>query len=172
MRGARTRNGVRPPLAGLALLGASLLGGCAEMHHGFEAVARTTRGPASAAAAPVDAAEAGGPRVVTAAPRAGPVRVAAIPSPRDIFDFHHARARPDDWRQPFLIDPNDGPLAADVRRSAAELRAYRAGMKAGTETAKRRCGETEVAAAKPGCAGLPAKGAAASPPPRTAAQGD
>lgn len=83
-------------------------------------------------------------------------QVAAIPSPRQIFDFHPAGASADAWREPFVIDPNDGPLAADVRRTAAELKAFMAASKAdpqgGLKSAGgRRCGETDVATAKPGC---------------------
>ncbi len=113
------------------------------------------------------------------------VTASAVPSPRQIFDFHPAGSRPDSWRQPFVIDTNDGPLAADVRRSSAELRSFLADQKAGdgpprrggrrggrrgrrapTGTArKRRCGEMDVAAGKPGC-GVPrprAATAAATP---------
>ena len=83
---------------------------------------------------------------------------AATPSPREIFDFHPAGARADAWRQPFVIDPNDGPLAADVRRSAAELKAFMAMPKADPKAdprlaARHRCGETDVATAAPGCKG-------------------
>jgi hypothetical protein len=87
-----------------------------------------------------------------------------VPTPQQIFDFHPPGAKPDSWRQPFVIDTSDGPLAADVRRSSAELEAYRTdtaraartdtakpdGVPAGT--ARLRCGEAEVATGKPGCA--------------------
>ena len=97
--------------------------------------------------------------------------VAALPTPQQIFDFHPAGSRPDAWRQPFVIDPNDGPLAKDVRRSADELKAFLALPKADPKAdprlaARHRCGETDIAAAKPGCAG-PAT--AAAPPAGTPA---
>ena len=49
-------------------------------------------------------------------------RIAALPTPSEIFDFHPAGSKPDSWRQPFIIDPNDGPLAGYVRRMDAELK--------------------------------------------------
>lgn len=84
--------------------------------------------------------------------------IAALPTPQQIFDFHPAGSRPDAWRQPFIIDPNDGPLAKDVRRSAEELKAFLALPKADPKAdarlaARHRCGETDIATAKPGCAG-------------------
>ena len=89
-------------------------------------------------------------------PSVAGVPVAALPTPRQIFDFHPPGARADTWREPFVIDANDGPLAADVRRTAAELKAFlaqsRGDAKAGLRpVAARRCGETDVATAKPGC---------------------
>lgn len=97
---------------------------------------------------------------------AGPT-TAATPSPQQIFDFHPAGSSADAWRQPFVIDPNDGPLAGEVRRSAAELKAFLALPKMGSkvdprQATRHRCGETDIAAAKPGCAG-PAATAATSP---------
>jgi hypothetical protein len=91
----------------------------------------------------------------------------ATPAPQQIFDFHPAGSRADAWRQPFIIDPNDGPLAADVRRSAAELKAFLALPKVDPKTdlrtaARHRCGETDIATAKPGCAATPAE----TPTPR------
>lgn len=91
---------------------------------------------------------------------AGPV--AGTPSPRRIFDFHPPGSGADTWRQPFVIDPNDGPLAGEVRKSTAELRAYLAAAKRHPEgnpqvASPRRCGETDVAAHRAGCVG-PAAG--------------
>ena len=45
----------------------------------------------------------------------------ALPTPSQIFDFHPPGSKPDSWRAPFIIDPNDGPLAGYVRRMDAEL---------------------------------------------------
>ena len=172
---------LRPALA--LTLAAALLGGCADVHRGVEAVGRVGAPPA----APVAEAEAlpsgrpdiktvrrpGAPRAPAAdtgaaQPVAAPVSEAAVPSPQQIFDFHPAGARPDSWRQPFVIDTSDGPLAADVRRSTAELKAYRAdtGRAAKTDTAaagavRKPCSEMDVAAAKPGC---PAPRPAEAPP--------
>ena len=87
-----------------------------------------------------------------------PTHFAAVPSPREIFDFHPAGAKADTFREAFVIDPNDGPLSADVRRSAAELKAYNEHLAIGTDVAvKKRCGENDVAAAKPGCVAPTAK---------------
>ena len=118
------------------------------------------------------AAESGGAPAVVAS---------AVPSPRQIFDFHPAGSRPDSWRQPFVIDTNDGPLAADVRRSSAELKSFLADQKAGrarstigtakvdggpTGTTRKRCSEMDVADAKPGC-GVPRAADAAPAKPAT-----
>ena len=94
------------------------------------------------------------PSAASAADEVAEAPLSAVPAPRQIFDFHPTGAKPDDWRQPFIIDPNDGPLAADVRRSSAELRSYRAATDHGqTSAVARRCGENAVATATPGCAG-------------------
>lgn len=179
----------------LATLASTLLAGCAEMHHGVEAVGRI--GPSAAPTAEAEAAPPSRPDVRTVRPRGTP-RVAAsegsaaasqaapasaVPSPHEIFDFHPAGSRPDGWRQPFVIDAGDGPLAADVRRSAAELKAFLADAKAGAARtagtgvtgrpapdgvgpraglARKVCGEMDVAAARPGC-GVPRAPAAAAP---------
>ena len=45
-----------------------------------------------------------------------------IPRADQIFDFHPAGSKPDTWRQPFIIDPNDGPLAAYQRQTAQVLK--------------------------------------------------
>ncbi len=45
-----------------------------------------------------------------------------IPRADEIFDFHPAGSKADAWRQPFIIDPNDGPLAAYQRQTAKTLR--------------------------------------------------
>ena len=191
----------RPALAIALALASAPLAGCAEMHRGVEAVGRVGSAAAPAAEAPAaeaDAAPLSRPGIRTVRPRGAPrapavdaaeapaaavptVLASAVPSPRQIFEFHPAGARPDSWRQPFVIDTNDGPLAADVRRSAAELRAFLAARKDGdartapaaagkvdgirTGTARKICGEMDVAAGKPGC-GVPrprAATAAATP---------
>ncbi|RYC28859.1 hypothetical protein D3273_27080 [Lichenibacterium minor] len=82
----------------------------------------------------------------------------AVPTPHEIFDFHPAGSAAGSFRQPFIIDPNEGPLAADVRRTAAELTAFNAAMKSGTALASnKRCGEMDIAHDKPGCAGQKSK---------------
>ncbi|MGI3900121.1 MAG: hypothetical protein ACRYGP_05370 [Janthinobacterium lividum] len=89
--------------------------------------------------------------------------LAAVPSPRDIFDFHPAGSKPNTLRDAFIIDPNDGPLAADVRKTAAELKAFNERLATGTAVAtKKRCGEDDFAAAKPGCVGHESKAASAA----------
>ena len=94
------------------------------------------------------------------------VRMAAVPSAREIFDFHPNRSRPDDWRQPFIIDPNDGPLAADVRRTAEELKVFNAGLRSAAKTVVvRSCSETDVAARKRGCVAQAPMGEPPSTPP-------
>lgn len=129
------------------------------------------RNPETALASPDVATPATGssgrPAVKTVRPSASSavderaeVSSSAVPAPRQIFDFHPAGGKPDDWRQPFIIDPNDGPLAADVRRSSAELRSYRAETDHAAKPAvAHRCSETDVATAKPGCAGPAVAGA-------------
>lgn len=50
---------------------------------------------------------------------------------------------------------SDGPLAADVRRSQAELKAYNEQLKVGGAVAVNvRCSESDVAQDKRGCVGL------------------
>ncbi len=56
-----------------------------------------------------------GSRVATAADT-------GLPAPSEIFDFHPRGSKPDTWRQPFVIDPNDGPLAGYGRRVSTDLR--------------------------------------------------
>ncbi|WP_237478752.1 hypothetical protein [Lichenibacterium dinghuense] len=176
------------PVLVLALASA-LLGGCAEVHHGVETVGRIGGAPAGAAVAADDEAPPSRPDIRTVRPRGAPrapssdaasrdpeprpaALASAVPSPHQIFDFHPAGSRPDSWRQPFVIDTNDGPLAADVRRSSAELKSFLADQKAGrarsttgtakvddgpTGTTRKRCSEMDVATAKPGC-GVPRPG--------------
>ena len=161
------RNFIRPALA-LALVSA-LLGGCAEMHRGGEAIGRVGLSPAADEDA--EAALVSVPGIVTARPRAPasdtsaveprerPTVVAsAVPTPREIFDFHPAGSAVGSFRQPFIIDPNEGPLTADVRRTEAELTAFNAAMKASTAlTSNKRCGEMDIAHDKSGCAGQKSK---------------
>ena len=139
---------------------ASLLASCAEMHHGFQAVTRSTQSPIDAADEPVTrATKTPSAQTSQIGPDESFARVAAVPTPRQIFDFHPAGSGPDGWRQPFIIDLNDGPLASDVRRSAAELKAYNAGVRTfAQEVAHRPCSETDVASAKPGCVARAPKG--------------
>jgi hypothetical protein len=155
----------------LGLTGAATsLSGCAEMHHGFQTVARSTTSSAAAdePAAPRARVSA---RIVTPPPDSDVpvVRMAAVPSPREIFDFHPNGSHPDHWRQPFIIDPNDGPLAADVRKTAEELRVFNAGLRsAGKTVVVQSCSETDVAAQKRGCV---AQAPVGEPPSTPAAAG-
>ena len=154
------------------------LGGCTLQEQRPLALSQPEARPAMVAASPA--------RVKTVRPAAGRddddeavpsvagVPVAALPTPRQIFDFHPPGAPADTWRQPFVIDVNDGPLAADVRKTAAELKAFLATSRGETKVGLRpvgvrRCGETDVATAKPGCsapalAKPPARAADTSPP--------
>lgn len=165
------------PAVALALVA---LGGCTLQGEPplalSQPVARPAAVAASPASAPVRTVRATAPRDDDeAVPSVAGVPVAALPTPRQIFDFHPPGSNADTWRQPFVIDANDGPLAADVRRTAAELKAFlaqsRGEAKPGLRTvAARRCGETDVATAKPGCtAAAPAKppAKAADPAPPT-----
>ncbi len=153
----------------IALLSA-LLGGCAETHRGVEAVGRVGFSPASAAEATAEPVAR--PDVKTVRPRGSPrapnsdtaaveragastVIASAVPTPQQIFDFHPAGSAPGSFRQPFIIDLNDGPLTADVQRSAKELRDYNDGRKTGTAIAgNKRCSEMDVAHDKQGCVGV------------------
>ena len=84
--------------------------------------------------------------------------VAALPSPKEIFDFHPPGAKPGAYREAFIIDPNDGPLTAYVRRTAAELRAFNAQMKVEPAiTSNKPCGEVDVAKGRVGCDDLAVK---------------
>ena len=142
--------------------GRPLLSGRAGMHRSVDAVVAQNE-PSAPSAKEAERVAATRPDVKTMRPPASdvseaesaptPVRVAsAIPSPRDIFDFHPAGSASSSFRQPFIIDPNDGPLTADVRRTAAELKAFNEQMKTGTAVAARQaCRETVVAAKTPGC---------------------
>ena len=149
------------PTLGLAGV-AGLLSSCAEMHRGFERVGSMAGSPVAETedhlARPAKVA------VKTVRPRAerdAPVVVAdAIPSPREIFEFHSAGADPESWRKPFIIADDDGPLTPLVRKTAADLREYKAGIKA-----------RDVADAKaPACGGLDpeADGSGCIPPARRA----
>ncbi len=150
-----------------ALAAASLAGlamglcGCADIHNGFMALKPTPA--ATAEAAPeVDTtppirtvrtgARKGRPEVQSEADEPA-VRTAALPAPAQIFDFHGAGSGPEDWRTPFVIAENDGPLTSYVRRSASELREFKAGLRArGAPVGDAKlCGEAQVAARTPGC---------------------
>ena len=148
----------RRALAALSLTSmALLLYGCAALHDGFETTAHVVSSPVAVA----DAKEAKPIRLDLKTVRsngnadAPNAEAAAVPSPKEIFDFHPAGSRPDQWRQPFDIDANDGPLTADVRKTAAELKAFNAEVRPGEAVAARkRCGEVDVAQRKPGCGGV------------------
>ncbi len=166
---------VRPVL--VLTLASTLLAGCAETHRGFEAISRV-----GSSAVPVDEAEAmpvarsdvktvrargtaRAPASDTSAaePATLTVVASAVPTPQQIFDFHPPGSAPGSFRQPFIIDPNDGPLRAEVQHSARELSEYLASIKTGTKSAAHeRCSETDVAIAKPGCATPASKAATAA----------
>ncbi len=149
------------------VLASVLFGGCAGMHRGFEAVSQV--GSSTDLTEKAEAAPVAHPGIKTVQPRGAPqvsvsetsaaepgefpaVVASAVPSPKEIFDFHPTGSSPESFRQPFIIDLSDGPLRADVQRSAKELREYMAGVKTDAKPAERkRCSETEVATAKPGC---------------------
>ena len=151
----------------LALSGV-MLSGCAELHRGFEAIGH----PASSArpAEEVDLAPVLVPNVKTVRPRralrpsatdasaaepaTSTIVASAVPTPQQIFDFHPPGSAPGSFRQPFVIDPNDGPLTADVRKTAAELKAFKLAMKSGpVVVGSKPCGEDDVAHGKTGCSG-------------------
>ena len=154
-RGAAAEGGrsTRAPVIGIAVSAILALaaGGCT-LHADRPVALATPDAPASLGhEAAVDATVERPTHADDAA-----VTVAALPTPKQIFDFHPPGAKADTWRQPFIIDPNDGPLASDVRKTAAELKAFLALAKDKT-VAGRRCGETDVATAKPGCGAAPPK---------------
>ena len=150
---------IRVAAASMALSLALAAGGCSLSGEHPIALA-ASEAPARATPAAVPAVRTVRRTTLSAADEDGPI--AGTPTPRQIFDFHPAGSGADAWRQPFVIDPNDGPLAGEVRKSAAELRAYLAAAKSHPEgspqvASPRRCGETDVAAHKAGCVG-PAAG--------------
>ncbi len=161
------------------VLMSSLLGGCAEMHHGAEAVGRVRSSGETVdevEAVPVARSDvktvrpSGIPRAPVVdmsqrEPAAPPtVEASAVPTPQQIFDFHPAGSAPGSFRQPFIIDPDDGPLSADVRKTAAELKEFNATMKSGSAVASsKRCGEMDVAHYKLGCVGVKPKATASVP---------
>lgn len=131
-----------------------VLGGCAAVHDGAESTVRPFESPAVLGDAVQDRpirrnVKTVKPQGATEAPR---VEAAETPSPKEIFDFHPAGSQAGSWRQPFDIDINDGPLAAEVHKTAAELKAFNAERKTGLPViATKPCSETDVAHAKPGC---------------------
>ncbi len=130
------------------------LSGCASIHDGFG----TRREPVAVSDA-TSSRPGGRPvRVVAPDEDGGPVGTErAVPSPKEIFDFHPAGSKPDAWRAPFLIDTDDGPLRAEIRHSNEELRRYREDEAKGSKgsvsgkVASKTCGEDDVAHGKPGC---------------------
>ena len=172
---------IRPAM--VFALASTLLGGCAETHRGYEAVTHVGSSAPSVDADRTGAIPAARTDVKTVRPRgalpattiapsdadvseaepttAPAVVGSAVPSPRQIFDFHPAGSAPGSFRQPFVIDMSDGPLTADVRQTAAELKAYNEHLKAGVPIAGRKpCSETDVALKKTGCTPPGQKGAA------------
>ncbi len=168
---------IRPALA-LTMM-STLLAGCAETHRGFEAISRVGS-PLPASTEEADTTLIARPDIKTVRPRGAPrtpatdtslrepetvptVVATAVPSPRDIFDFHPPGSAPGSFRQPFIIDSSDGPLRAEVQHSAKELHDYMAGLKTGTQSSDhKRCSETDVATAKPGCVTPATKAATAA----------
>lgn len=173
-RAARPSHPFGALVLGALAVAALALGGCTVQEQRPLALSQPEARPAAAAASParvktVRATAGRGDDDDEAAPSVAGVPVASLPTPRQIFDFHPPGAPADAWRQPFVIDVNDGPLAADVRRSAAELKAFLAQSRGETRVGLRpvgspRCGETDVATAKPGCRAP----AGAKPPARAA----
>ena len=90
--------------------------GCGQIHR----LGRVSSGATPPGLVSVDGSQDG----VSVAGHTARYSVAAVPTPKEIFDFHPAGARPGSFREAFVIDPDDGPLAAYVRRTAAELRAF------------------------------------------------
>ena len=92
------------------------------------------------------------------------VRTSAVPTPAQIFNFHTAQSAMEDWRAPFVIAEDDGPLTSYVRRSASELREFKAGLR--TREAQggdaKLCGEAQVVARTSGCLPGVRKGRAAA----------
>ncbi len=148
---------------GLALgLLSALLSGCAEIHQGVETVSRV--GSPALSVSETEAVPVSIPGIETVRPQGAPrvleqaggtaVEASAVPTPREIFDFHPAGSTPGSFRQPFIIDPNEGPLTADVRRTAAELKTFNALMRSGITVANsKRCSEMDAAHNKSGCVG-------------------
>ena len=179
---------IRPAL--VLALATTMLGGCAEVHRGYQSIAEVGASPRSVdepdAVLPITKPDVktvrplGAPRAATsgtsetseAEPATTPTVVAsAVPSPRQIFDFHPAGSASGGFRQPFVIDMNDGPLTADVRKTAAELKAFKAGLDVRTVgTGPKPCSETEVALKKTGCTTPARRAAAASSQKATAIQ--
>ena len=98
---------LRRALVALSLVGiASLHSGCAAMHDGFEASAHAVPSPGTVAA--VEQAKPVRLDVKTVrstdSTDAPIVVAAAVPSPKEIFDFHPAGSAPGSFRQPFDID--------------------------------------------------------------------
>ncbi len=144
-------------LAGLAMS----LCGCANIHNGFMALKPTPATTAQAApevdaTPPIRTVRTGAKRsrpVVQSEADEPAVRTAAIPTPAQIFDFHTSRSAMEEWRTPFVIAENDGPLTYYVRKSASELREFKAGLR--TREAQggdaKLCGEAQVVAGNPRC---------------------
>ena len=148
--------------AGFALSATSLLGGCFGVldHPAVSADSVDLAAPVAAAEIdpPLRTVRRSGSRVADAGDDVP--RGAALPTPNEIFDFHPRGAKRDSWRQPFIIDPNDGPLAGYVRRMDAELTESNAQTKAAALAPVRKkvcpsggpagtiaasCGENDVA---------------------------
>lgn len=154
-----------------AVIAAGCLAGCAAIHDRFEAVRRPSPSRVTADDGPVDPSGLavktvgrGGVRPAPA-PQARVAEASAVPTPREIFDFHPAGLGSDGWRQPFLIDRDDGPLTRDVARSEAELRDYKADLAArGSVAGRKLCSETDVAHAEPNCSPARPRAAAARDP--------
>ncbi len=174
---------VRPLL--VLTLTSLLLSGCAEMHRGFKAIGHG--GFSAAPAEEVDLAPVVAPNVksvrsrkaarpsasdVSAAePATSTIVASAVPTPRQIFDFHPPGSAPGSFREPFVVDLNDGPLRTEVQHSAKELREYMAAMEVRKKGGEhKRCGETDVATAKPGCGTPATKAATAASRPDTVIQ--
>ena len=157
----RSTKAVVGPILALGLCG------CAETYCGVEVANSVGPSPASTdqakalpvARSDVETVRPRGTSRLTASgtdaaePAEAPIVVAsAVPSPQQIFDFHPAGSAPGSFRQPFIIDPNEGPLTADVRRTAAELKAFNSSVKPNTSIASGKlCDEDKAAYRKRDC---------------------
>ena len=108
---------------GVCLIGSMiLLSGCFGRDDRAVTLASSTPTPASPSGA---SPKAGRPLRLRAEPGDVVASTTALPNPDQIFDFHPRGARTDEWRQPFIIAADDGPLTKYVQQTAKELREFK-----------------------------------------------